>query len=51
VFHNEGLGNFAPIEVGRTSGALDARIVDWNGDGRPDFLIVEPSRLSWWENR
>ena len=51
VFHNEGSGNFAPVEVGRTSGALDARILDWNGDGRPDFLIVEPSRLSWWENR
>ena len=43
-------GRFAPYEVGSTLGVVDARVMDWNGDGRPDLLVVEPSKLSWWEN-
>jgi len=51
VFHNQGSGRFTPIVVGLTSGVVDARVIDWNGDGRPDLIVVEPSSLSWWENR
>lgn len=51
IFHNEGSGRFAPIEVGRTRGVVNAQVLDWNEDGRPDLLIVERSSLSWWENR
>ena len=32
-------------------GLVDARVIDWNGDGRPDLIVVEASSLSWWENR
>ena len=43
--------NIADVyEAGRTSGVVDARVIDWNGDGRPDVVVVEPSSLSWWEN-
>lgn len=51
ILRNEGAGKFAPVEIGRTSGAIDARVMDLNGDGRPDILIVGTSSLSWWENR
>jgi hypothetical protein len=34
-----------------TSGVIEARVTDWNGDGRPDLLVVEAASLSWWENR
>jgi len=45
VFSNEGEGRFAPYEVGRTSGVVDARAMD------SGLLVVEQSSLSWWENR
>jgi hypothetical protein len=51
IFDNEGGGRFTALEVGRTSGVVDVRVMDWNGDGRPDLLVLEPSFLSWWENR
>jgi hypothetical protein len=51
LFHNEGAGKFAAAEIGRTSGVVDLRVMHWNGDNRPDLFIVEPSSLSWWENR
>jgi len=51
ILRNEGAGKFSPVEIGRTSGAVDARVMDLNGDGRPDILVVGASSLSWWENR
>ncbi|HTM47548.1 MAG TPA: VCBS repeat-containing protein [Bryobacteraceae bacterium] len=50
LFTNEGAGRFSPAEMGRTSGVVEAMVVDWNNDGRPDLLVVEASKLSWWEN-
>jgi len=51
VFSNEAAGHFTPVEVDRTEGVVAAYAIDSNGDGRPDILVVEPTSLSWWENR
>lgn len=51
VFSNEPDKGFVPVEVDRTSGVIAAFALGGNGDGRPNILVVEPSSLSWWENR
>ncbi|MGH9660412.1 MAG: FG-GAP repeat domain-containing protein, partial [Bryobacteraceae bacterium] len=38
-----------PQVVARTTGVVAAWPVDWNRDGRPDLVVVEPAAVSWWE--
>jgi hypothetical protein len=50
LFANQGAGRFTPREIGRTSGVVEAMVTDWINGGPPDLLVVETSKLSWWEN-
>jgi hypothetical protein len=50
VLYNEGDGRFRPVQIAQGPPVLFARVLDMNGDGRPDILAIRRDAVFWFEN-
>jgi hypothetical protein len=48
VLYNEGEVRFRPVMVAQGRPILFARIVDVDGDGRPDILVIRRDAIAWY---